>query len=129
LKLSCSFNVLETSSAVTSRLKLETNSALVLSGFLMTSSDRELLTLMQSSLRCLTFLVAGITIGCVLVAFFFLYVTVLNPSRSGTRTDPEGEIPDAVTSLYDSSVKAVAVGVGAAGNASVERAAAGTGST
>jgi hypothetical protein len=99
LRLNCSFNVLETSSAVTSGLKRETNSALVLSGFLMTGSDRKLLAPMQGSLQCLNFLVPGISAGGVLVAAFFLYVTVLNLSRSGRGIDPEGEIPAGATSL------------------------------
>jgi hypothetical protein len=43
----------------------------------------------------------------VLVAVFFLYITVLNPSRSGRGADLEGEIPAAAISLYDSSVKVV----------------------
>jgi hypothetical protein len=50
LRLNYSFNVLGSSSAVTSGLKHETNNALDLSGFLMTGSDRELPTAMQSSL-------------------------------------------------------------------------------
>jgi hypothetical protein len=79
-RINYSFNILEPSSAVTSGLKRETNNALDLSGSLMTDSDRELLTPMQDSLRCLTFLVAGISAEGVLVAVFFLYVTVLNPS-------------------------------------------------
>jgi hypothetical protein len=54
---------------------------------------------MQGSLRCLNFLATGSSAGGVLVAAFFLYVTVLNPSRSGRGTDAEGEIPAAATSL------------------------------
>jgi hypothetical protein len=77
LQLNCSFIVLETSSAVTSGLKRETKSVLVLSGFLMTGSDRVLLAPMQGSLRCLNFLATGSSAGGVLVAAFFLYVMVI----------------------------------------------------
>jgi hypothetical protein len=65
----------------------------------MTGSDRELLAPMQGSLRCLYFLITGSSAGGVLVAAFFLYTTVFNPSRSGRGTDPEGGIPAAATSL------------------------------
>jgi hypothetical protein len=65
----------------------------------MTCSNRELLTLMQGSLRCLAFFVAGISAEGVLVAVFFLYVMVLNLSRSGGGADPEGKIPAMATSL------------------------------
>jgi hypothetical protein len=79
LRLNCSFNVLETS-AVTLGLKREPNSALVLSGFLMTGSDQELRAPMQGSLRYINFLVTGSSAGGVLVAASFLYVTDLKPS-------------------------------------------------
>jgi hypothetical protein len=72
----------------------------------MTGSDVELLTPMRGCLRGLTLLTATISTG-VLVAVFFLHVTVLNPSGSGSAVGLEGEIPVAATSLYDNSVKVV----------------------
>jgi hypothetical protein len=83
-------------------------------------------------------LTAEVSAKRVLVAAFFLYVTVLNPpgagnsadpegeipvavtslydnpSRAGSTVDPEGEIPAAATSLYDNSVKVVPTGIGEA---------------
>jgi hypothetical protein len=51
------------------------------------------------------------------VAVFFPYVMVLNLSRSCRGANPGGEIPAVAKSLYDSSFKVVAAGIGAAGNA------------
>jgi hypothetical protein len=98
LKLNCSFNNLCASSAVTSGLNRETKSALEFSGFEMTSKDSELLTPLRGCLRGLTLFTAEISAE-VLVADFFLYVTVLNPPGSGSAVGPEGGIPVAATSL------------------------------
>jgi hypothetical protein len=95
----------------------------------MTGSDTELLKPMQGCLRCLTFFVVEISADSILVDVFFPYIMVLNLSRSGRGVNPEGEIPAVVTSLYDTSFKVIAAGIGAAGSASVEREAVGTRST
>jgi hypothetical protein len=65
----------------------------------MIGKDRELLTPMRGCLRSSTLLAAAISTRVVLVAVFFVYVTVLNPSGSGSDVRPESEIPAAAASV------------------------------
>jgi hypothetical protein len=113
------------SSAVTLGLKRQPNCAFNFSGFLMIGSDSKLLTPMQGCLQGLILLAAGISARGVLVGVFFLYLAVLNQSRSGSAADPDGEITTVTTSLYGSSV-IIPADTGAAGKAHVEMAALGT---
>jgi hypothetical protein len=82
----------------------------------MKGKDIELLTPMRGCLRGLT-LAAVFTAGGELMAVFFLHVTVVKPSGSGSAVGLGGEIPAAATSLYDNSAKVVPAGIGSAGKA------------
>jgi hypothetical protein len=50
------------------------------------------------------------------MAIFFLYVTVVKPSGSGSAVGLGGEIPTAATSLFNNSAKVVLAGIGSAAN-------------
>jgi hypothetical protein len=72
-----------------------------LSGFEITGKDSGLLTPIRGCLRDLTLITVVLLVGGVLVDVFFLYVTVLNLSGSGSAVGPA-----AATSLYDKVVPA-----------------------
>jgi hypothetical protein len=80
----------------------------------MTGKDNELLTPIRGCQRGLALVTAVVSAGGVLMEVFFLYVTVLNPSGSGSAVGPEGEIGAAAMSLYG---KVVPAGIEIAGKA------------
>lgn len=70
----------------------ETNRDLDYSVFVITSKDRELQAQVSGCLRTLALSTADIPTGGVLVAVFFICVTVLKPSGSSSTVGPEGKI-------------------------------------